>query len=564
MMVIKNKSKIWLLILLVGVGILEILIYINLRCLALAKEKVSNEAKRLTLLKTAQKIFPLNDGVFLELGRYWTSQAQLPSLSVEEKVNRMRQAAQYFVQAIKLNPGSYQAHFYLAQVGQFLRFWEKIPFDPIEELKKAAALTTFDEEAYFQVGRNLFALWRELSPPDREMTLKLLGRVISPATPERLTEILPLWEYNGAEKDIIEKLLPLNARMYRLLAEYLGRRGIKHELRLLKLAQAEKMEFDQARRLFFRGIEFIKIGQFKRGEQSFQEAQALLRKIKFYQNLSSEHLIDEKDYWEMTKELSRNLAFLKISKGEELTSVKGELERYLALEDDLDSLEKFIDLLRQRLKSQSFLKLGPENEFIIFYFETMVAYKKGAYRGVIDKIPNKISIIRENQTKFPEEVAELWRITAESYLKLDYLYDALTYFEKAREIKPEDLKILLGLRKAYERLNREDKWAEISSLIKKIIQIRSERFKPVLLSPQEPRVFNLLAAEPTINLKITFDFETSYRPLVAISLNSRVIKEVFLTTPEIEVASPAQVGENKLEITPLNIKIKCLALKIQI
>ena len=266
----------------------------------------------------------------------------------------------------------------------------------------------------------------------------------------------------------------------------------------------------------------------------------------------------------MTKELSRNLAFLKISKGEELTSVKGELERYLALEDDLDSLEKFIDLLRQRLKSQSFLKLGPENEFIIFYFETMVAYKKGAYRGVIDKIPNKISIIRENQTKFPEEVAELWRITAESYLKLDYLYDALTYFEKAREIKPEDLKILLGLRKAYERLNREDKWAEISSLIKKIIQIRSERFKPVLLSPQEPRVFNLLAAEPTINLKITFDFETSYRPLVAISLNSRVIKEVFLTTPEIEVASPAQVGENKLEITPLNIKITCLALKIQI
>lgn len=564
MAALKTKTKISLFILLVAVALLEIFIYVNTRCLALAREKISNEAKRLALLRTAQKIFPVNDGVFLELGRYWMNQAQLPGLSIEEKVDRMKQAAQYFIRAIKLNPGSYQAHFYLAQVGQFLRFWEKIPFDPVEELKKAAALTTFDEGAYYQVGRSLFALWKELSPGDRELTLKLLSSVITPSTPERLTEILPLWEYNGAEKSIIEKILPVEAKMYRLLAEYLGRRGIKHELRLQKLAQAEKMEFDRARRLYYRGIEAIKIGQFKRGEQSFQEAQALLRRIKFYQTLSSEQLIDEEDYLEMIKELSRTLAFLRLSKGDELTSVRGELEKYLKLENDLSALEKFIDLLRQRIKNQSLLTSSADNEFLIFFFEALVDYKKGAYRVIIDKIPGRIRTIRENETKFPQEVAELWRITAEAYLKLDYLYDALTYFEKAREIKPEEIKLLVGLRKAYERLNREDKWAEINSQIKLIIQARGEKFKPVVLSPGKPGIFSLLAAEPTIKLKIVFDYQPFYRPLVAICLNGRVIKELFLTTPEIALESVGEVGENQLEIIPLNIVINCLEVKIQI
>jgi len=558
------NRKAVIIFLLAGAALLEILIYINVRCLSLARERVANDQKRLSILKTAQKSFPLNEGVFLELGRWWMDHAQVPRLSAGEKTARMRRAMDYFIQALKLNPGSYQAHFYLAQVGQFLRFWEDIPFDPVDELKKAAALTTFDEEAYYQAGRSLFGLWGELSTEDRELTLKLLANVITPATPERLTEILPLWEYNGAVDEVIERLLPQDARMYRLLADYLARRGIKHKLRLVKLAQAEKMEFDRARRFYSRGIERTKIGQFRRGEQYFQEAQGLLRGIKFYQSLIGEQLIEEEEYLTLRKELSKNLALLKLSKGEELASVRFYLEEYLILEDNLSSLKKFIDLIHQRIKNQGIDETKTEDEFLVFFLETLVDYKKGAYREIIDKITTRAGSILDNLVRFPTEVAEMWRIMAESYLKLDYLYDSLEYFERAREIKPEDLGILLGLKKAYERLNREDKWTEINLLITQIIQKKNEAFKPVILSPGKPRRFSVLADNPTTRLKFVFEFQNSIRPLLAISVNGRVIKELFLTNQELEVAPGFQMGENLVEIISFNTEIKCSRIIVQV
>jgi len=559
----RRMASLIVVLLLIGIIGLEVILYLNIRWVSLARRDIANDQVRLKTLNRAQQIFPFNDEVNLELGRWWLTQAQSPHFSYEERIKGLKKAMNYLEQAIRLNPGSYRAHFYLAQVGQVLRFEEKIPFSPISEFKKAALLTTYNEEVYFQAGRHLFSLWNELSPEDKEITWQLLANVITPNNPDHLEEILPSWEYNGASEEVLNKLLPQDARLYRVVADYLARRGIKHELRLIKLAQAEMMEFDQARRLYFQALNQAQISQFRRAEQAFQEAYGLLQRIKFYQALIGEKLIEESDFYVFSKEIKKNIAFLRLSRGENFSSVKTLLLSYLDEEDDVDALENFINYLRQKMEIQG-SKIANQEKFLFFYLESLVDYKKGAFSQLSERIRSQGVFIQDNILDFPAEVADLWRIVAESYLNQDFVYDSLEYFEKALMIKPKDMNILLGLMETYERLNREDKIEEVSLRIAGIIREREEKFRSTPLLPGKTTNFQILASRNTRRLKIIFDLADSrVSPLVGVIINGRIEREGFLKSPEIEVETDFKVGINQVEITSYNTEIRCLKMMVE-
>lgn len=556
-----RKLTILTVVLFMLIIVLEIILYLNLRWLSLAREEIVNDQVRLKTLNRAQKLLPLNDEVHLELGKWWLIQAQRPQVSYEDRVEGLRKAMNYLVQAIRLNPGSYQAHFYLAQVGQILRFEQEIAFNPIEEFKKAASLTTYNEGVYYQAGRILFSLWKELSAGDKDLTLQLLANVITPNNPERLEEILPIWEYNGGSEEVLNRILPRDARMYRVVADYLARRGIKHKLRLIKLAQAEKMEFDRARRLYYQALNLAKLSKFKRAEQAFKEAHGLFQRIRFYQTLIDEKLIEEEDYANLVRELKRNIAFLRLSRGEDLSSVRTFLQSYVSDENDVTALEDFIEYLHQRMTIQG-SRISSEENFLMFYFEALIDYKKGAYSQLIEKIRTQEIFLQDNTENFPEEVADLWQMMAESYLNLDFVYDALEYYERALVVKPKDIPILLGLTRVYERLNREDKREEVNLLISQIIKEREENFKPVNLLPGKVNNFQVVASGTSGYLKIVFELaESKIKPLVGIAVNNRVISEGFMEVPEIELEANFKVGSNQVEITSYNMGIRCLKIR---
>jgi len=233
---------------------------------------------------------------------------------------------------------------------------------------------------------------------------------------------------------------------------------------------------------------------------------------------------------------------LRLSRGENFSSVKTLLLSYLDEENDVDALENFIKYLRQKMEVQG-PKIANQEKFLFFYLESLVDYK------ILD---------------FPAEVADLWRIVAESYLNQDFVYDSLEYFEKALMIKPKDMNILLGLMETYERLNREDKIEEVSLRIAGIIREREEKFRSTPLLPGKTTNFQILASRNTRRLKIIFDLADSrVSPLVGVIINGRIEREGFLKSPEIEVETDFKVGINQVEITSYNTEIRCLKMMVE-
>ena len=201
---------------------------------------------------------------------------------------------------------------------------------------------------------------------------------------------------------------------------------------------------------------------------------------------------------------------------------------------------------------------------MFFYLESLVDYKKGAFSQLSERIRSQGVFIQDNLLDFPAEVADLWRIVAESYLNQDFVYDSLEYFEKALMIKPKDMNILLGLMETYERLNREDKIEEVSLRIAGIIREREEKFRSTPLLPGKTTNFQILASRNTRRLKIIFDLADSrVSPLVGVIINGRIEREGFLKSPEIEVETDFKVGINQVEITSYNTEIRCLKMMVE-
>jgi len=209
-------------------------------------------------------------------------------------------------------------------------------------------------------------------------------------------------------------------------------------------------------------------------------------------------------------------------------------------------------------------KIANQEKFLFFYLESLVDYKKGAFSQLSERIRSQGVFIQDNLLDFPAEVADLWRIVAESYLNQDFVYDSLEYFEKALMIKPKDMNILLGLMETYERLNREDKIEEVSLRIAGIIREREEKFRSTPLLPGKTTNFQILASRNTRRLKIIFDLADSrLSPLVGVIINGRIEREGFLKSPEIEVETDFKVGINQVEITSYNTEIRCLKMMVE-
>jgi len=163
-------------------------------------------------------------------------------------------------------------------------------------------------------------------------------------------------------------------------------------------------------------------------------------------------------------------------------------------------------------------------------FHILLSFKQNRYRDIM-RVGN---ILRESFLVVPETqkntFVNILLLIGDSYQKVDYIYDALEFYEKALEIEPDNLKTLLRIRQNHERMNEEEKIRETDKKIERLMAPREKIFKNLLINKGQKysQLLNLDGREIILTLHFKGDREKDIITLICIFFNGKVVWESYL------------------------------------
>ena len=536
---------------LVVVAVVDILIYWNQHLYYQAEEIEENE-KKIEILEKANEFYPLNDLVFYELGKAYFDLG-IQRLSDETKSSAyLRKSIQNFNRSVRINPASQFSHFNLAQSLLYMSFFSpSLDANSLDEYKKAALLVSHNSQIFYDAGKTFLSRWSELSEENKNFTLEILRKLMGGKDREKLWSIMQTWEMNVKNYDVMEKILPEDPQIFRMYAEFLGKKSLSLEKRQRVLADAEFLEFERAKSEHNSGENEFLYYRMKEAFNHFESCLNILERIKFYQNLTQQNLIDHSEFSELWKSAFLNLAKCHIEEGGELKEVEGYLWKYLELEDEVAAVHDLEFYLGDR--SLIGEELEPSfNDLDRLSFQLSLYFKQNRYRDIV-RIGR---LLQQSLVVVPKEKREVYvrilQLVGDSYQKVDYIYDAGELYQKALEIDPENIDTLLRIRQNYERLNEDEKIREIKERIDKLMSPK-EVLKNLTINKGR-RFSDTLAFD---GRKITLDlfFKDGWErrtPLISVFFNGRIVWEDYLNDDVLSLPLESRIGENSLQVVAVN------------
>jgi tetratricopeptide (TPR) repeat protein len=547
------KKKIILLFGLVVLVVFQAAIVWNASLYWKAKAPAASPAERIRLLRRAAAAYPWNDLVPFELGKAYFELGAEALGNPAERDAFFSQAVGSFLRSLRLNPGSPEVHFHFAQTLLYMSYLSlPTPVPYFEEYKKAAELTGHNNQIYFEVGKVLLARWEALSAAEKDFTLDILRKMLSGKDEDRLLDLLEIWYLEVRDTSLVDKILPDDAALFRAYARFLGEKSLALEARLMALAKAEHLDLLRAKNELDLGRREAEA--FRNAEASTHYVRALeaLGAIKFYQALAGRELFDPREYAEVQKLARRLLAMSRIEETRSVADADGAIAAYLDVEDQVTVLGEFEAFIKERgLFGEGPTAGSPVKDLQTLAFRTGLDFQLNRYRDIVrvgDLLASSSLVISPSGK--PSYVRIL-HLIGESCLKLDYVYEAEKYFRMALEIEPENLLVLLGIERCYNRLNDENQAAEARRTIDRLVTPwtidlggrllrKGETFEEVLVTDGRPR-------------KISLEFAAAgSRPLVAVFFNGRVVWEGSADSGSASFPALPRPGRNSLEITAVS------------
>ncbi len=548
-------------------GILSIFIYLNAHLCNRAREEAVNPEKKIRVLRRANLFYPSNDTVFYELGK---AHFDLGMDNLNDKafsMHHFQKSIRHFSRSLRINPASYFCHFNLAQSMLYMSYLDPaFEGDSYEEYKKAALLAGHNSQIYYEVGKIFLSLWPKLEEKDRKFTVETLKRILERKDRQMIRTVMNIWEMNVRDYGVMEEILPEDAAVYNLFAEFLGEKSLSGDERRMYLAKAELLEFERARIEHDSGERNFQYYRLKKASQDFRSCLRRLERIRFYQNLTGREWIDAEDYLELKKSANLNIAKCILEEDQNFEGAQGYLCSYLALENEVapvGELEAFLELrgfVKEKLAA-SFDDLGR------LYFQTLLYFRQNRYRDIVrvGRLLEQSFVVVPEEKK--EEYMKVLQLIGDSYQKVDYLYDAGGFYRRALEIEPGNLETLLRIRQNYERLNKEEQVQEIDEKIEDLLAPRQIEFNRYKIEKGQRSAHTLIFDGSEIILDLNFDSEegSSVIPMISVFFNGRVVWEEYLKSgegigqdshPVLSLPLKSKVGQNRLVVIPVNTPIE--------
>ena len=523
------------------IGLFDIIIYWNYH-LYYRSRKDENPAKKVALLEKSNTYFPWNDLVFYELGKSYFDLGIGDLNDAGASESYLRKSVQNLKKSVLINPASPFSHFCLAQslLNLELIFSDNgTPF--YDEFRKASLLAGEDSQISNEVGRIFLSRWPELSEQDKKFTLEILRKVLAIKDREKMSLILNTWELNAKDYQIIERILPEDAQVYRQYADFLGEKSLSLEERNKYLAQAELLDFMNAQ------------SEYQSGH--LELALNLLEGIRFYQSPLRRNDIGQSEFSELKKSVYLNLARLCIEKGAGLSECGDYLTQYLNLENQTGNVGALESYLKDRgVIPRQFDKSF--NDLDRLAFELLLLYRQTKYREIINfgrELERSLVIVPEAAKK---NYLRILQIVGDSLLETGNLYDAGDFYQKAQQIDPMNLGTLLRLRQTYSRLNDEKKLLEVNAEIEKVLTPKKVDFNSLQL--RKGQVFRAPLILDGRNIVLDIYFENNEKemdPLLSVFFNDRVVWDEYSLDGVVSIVLGTQAGKNVFQIASVNCPI---------
>jgi tetratricopeptide (TPR) repeat protein len=548
-------KKPMLLAAIVALGMLDIFVYLNSR-LYYRAEGVEDVRERIALLEKSNEFCPLNDHVFYELGKSYLDLGLANLGDPAASGASFRKSVKNLKKSILINPASPFSHFYLGQSLLNLGFFSASEEGrPYEEFRKSVLLAGDNSQINSEVGTLFLSRWPELSEGDRDFTLGALQRAMSKRDYRVVARVLNIWLLNVKDYQVMDKVLPSDARVYRQYAEFLGEKSLSLEERWKYLVQAEALEFEGAARKVQAGDIALSGLQTKEASGHFEAAQDLLTGIRFYQALRGENLITAADYTGLWRSTWLGLAKCRIEEGAGLNEIADMLSRYLAYEERTADVADLAAYLRNRGVLPDKLDKS-SGDLKLLAFELLLQFKQNKYREIVNfgrELQSSFIVVPEE--KKPDYV-RLLQLVGDSLQKVDFLYDAGDIYQKAIEIDPNNLETLVKIQQNYDRLNEEKKLEDTRKAIDKLETPREIDFgsKRIIKGRafSQPLVFERQKIVLDLRFSQFSGGQKTGAPLVSVFFNNRVVWEEYLKNGMISVELETSTGQNLLQITPVN------------
>ena len=550
---VKSLKKVLLISVLIIVGTIDILIYWNSHIYYKAKGIEDNE-KKIEILDKAVRYYPVNDNVFYEIGKAYFALA-IENLDDKDKnVDYFQDSIESFKHSIRINPASQFCHFNLAQSLIYLNTLSpSLDLGPYEEYKKAVFLVGENSQIFFEAGKIFLSRWDELSERDRNFAKGVLRKIMEGKDKKRQQTIMQIWEMNVKDYSIMEEILPEDSRIYRMYAKFLGEKSLILEKRQKYLAEAELIEFERAKSEYLSGENELFYFEMKEAVKHFNLCLNILKRIKFYQNLSSEgNLIDLSEFNDLKRSTLLKIVECRLEEGASLKEVENSLYEYLDMQEkvsEVSALESF--LLDRGFMSK---KLGDSfDDLEILSLQLLLSFKQNRYRDImrIGRLFQQSFVVVPEGKK--ADYVRILQIVGDAYQKVDDIYEAGEFYQKALEIEQDNLGTLLKMRNNYERLNDNKKIKEVGRRIDKVLSLQKIDIKNYPIKKGKKFYRTLILDGRKIIMDISFDDEWKIvDPLITVFFNGRVVWEGYLKEKTISIPMDTKVGKNSLEIAAVN------------
>jgi tetratricopeptide (TPR) repeat protein len=536
-------------------AIVQAAVYWNAHLLYRAKEAIADPSEKAMVLELAARVYPGNDRVYFELGRLYFERGAESLGAALVRDAAFNKSVRYFLKALSLNAGSAVTHVYLGQTLHYMSYLSlPIPIPYFEEYKKAASLTGHNGQVYYEVGKVLLARWESLRPEEKEFTLEIIKKTLAGKDQERLRDLLELWYLHGQDYAVIDRILPEDAGMARVYARFLGEKSLPLEAREKALSRAELFDFMSAKNELEQGQRGYEYFQSEETSARLSSCLRLLRSIVFYQTLAREELIDPGEYARVRKEAYLLLAKSRIEQARTLDDPDSAMETYLSLEDQPQAVGEFEKFLRERglLGSDDAAAPRPQ-DLRALALQLGLDYKQNRYKDITiagERLEKSAFIIPEAGRAF---YARILGLVGDSYMKLDYLYEAEKYYLKALSAGPDNLEGLIRLERCYDRLSNDRKLAEIRRRLNALLTPPVTDLGRRLLQKGSPVRFDLVCDGQPLILTVTFEgLRPGSRPLLTALFNGRVVREEYAEGGTMSFSVRPNTGANSLDLETVN------------
>jgi hypothetical protein len=530
----------------------DFLIYWNVR-LYYRAGNIDDSEKKTEVLNKANQFYPFNDLVFYELGKAYHVLGSQNLADRTQSESYLRESVENYKHSIRLNPASYLTHYRFAEALNLMSYiMPSSDLSAYEEYKKVALLLGHNHMFYYEVAKILLSRWNELSEEEKDFAIEVLGKIGEEKDSEKLQSLMQIWDMNEKDYSVMERILPENAQIYRMYAKFLGERSLSLEERHKFLAKAEHLDFETAKNRFISGENELLYYRVKDAFEQFNSCLNILKRVKFYQNLIPQNLIDISEFNNLQKLAFLNLAKCRLEEGAEFKEVEDYLQKYLFFEDRVLAVNELESYLTRRNLIND--KLDPDfNDLEHLYFQMFLYFKQSRYRDVarVGRLLQRSLVVVPEDMKRP--YIKILHLIGDSLQKLDFVYDASEFYMKAQEIEIDNLDTLLKMLQNYERLGETDKIENVKEETEKILSQQKIESKDRTINKGQSLSRKIILDGREIQIELYFrNIQAEIKPLIAVFFNGQVVFEAYLQKESISLPLVSKVGENTIHVVAVN------------